>query len=80
MGHICPSISQRVKQEETETVDTQPLLNFINCLCIHLEDSFPENEVQEWSVFDVSSISHCDFSFRIEHVNALCLKYHNFFS
>ena len=29
-------------------------------------------------MFDISSISHCDFSFGIEHVNALCLKYHNF--
>ena len=28
--------------------------------------------------FDISSISHCDFSFGIEHVNALCLTYHNF--
>ena len=79
-GDACWSdrVNALLKQEETETVDTQPLLNFINCLCIHLEDRFPENKVQEWSVFDISSISHCDFSFGIEHVNALCLKYHNF--
>lgn len=66
------------QREENVTVDTSSLLTFINRLCVHLEERFPEDEVQEWSAFDFSAIADCDFTFGDKQVNALCLKYHDF--
>ncbi|XP_069794897.1 uncharacterized protein [Narcine bancroftii] len=64
--------------EEDIAVDTSSLLTFINRLCVHLEERFPEDEVQEWSAFDFSAIADCDFTFGDKQVNALCVKYQDF--
>lgn len=66
------------QHEENLKVDTSSLLTFINHLCVHLEERFPEDKVQEWSAFDISAIVGCEFTFGDEQINALCIKYWDF--
>ena len=45
-------------------------------MCYHLEDRFPENEIQDWMAFDVTKLkSDCDFEFGNEEISSLCKKY-----
>uniref|UniRef100_W5MX95 Uncharacterized protein n=1 Tax=Lepisosteus oculatus TaxID=7918 RepID=W5MX95_LEPOC len=53
--------------EENIAVDMSFLLTFMNLLCVHLEERFSADEVQQWSAFDCSHGT--------EQVNALCSKY-----
>ncbi|CAM2116489.1 unnamed protein product [Caretta caretta] len=54
------------------------IITFINILCAHLADGFPEDEVQEWFTFGCAAIVKCDFSFGIHQVKSLCSKYKDF--
>jgi hypothetical protein len=66
--------------QEINLVDTTSIITFIRILCAHLAERFPENEVEEWSAFDIAAIgqSQLVFSFGIEQVNFLCSKYKDF--
>lgn len=67
----------RTLLQENTNVDTSSILAFIRILCDHLEDRFPENEVNAWSAFDCTAIAQCKFQFGIDEINSLCLKYKN---
>uniref|UniRef100_A0A1B8Y9W5 HAT C-terminal dimerisation domain-containing protein n=1 Tax=Xenopus tropicalis TaxID=8364 RepID=A0A1B8Y9W5_XENTR len=71
------SLLDKVSAKEV-SVDTNSILTFINILCLHLGERFPENEIEEWSAFDCTAIAQCDFDFGIEHIRSLCLKYKQF--
>jgi hypothetical protein len=60
------------------SVKTDSILTFINILCLHLGERFPENEIEEWSAFDLTAIAQCDYGFGIEHIRSLCSKYTQF--
>ena len=42
-------------------------------------ERFPGNEIEEWSAFDLTAITQCDYEFRIERIRSLCSKYKQFF-
>ena len=45
-------------------VDTAAILRFIQRVCIHLQERFPEGEVEEWVAFDTQAIQvQTDFQF-----------------
>ena len=61
--------------EENCQINENSFLTFIKLLCNHLDERFPPNEVKEWSAFDLSLLSDCDFNFGTEEIEVLCLKY-----
>ena len=63
---------------QTEEVDTSSVMRFLNLLCAHLDARFPENEIKEWTAFDLSALRDCDFNFGTEEVSLLCKKYSTF--
>ena len=63
---------------EGVSVDTSSIITFINILCLHLGERFPENDIEEWSAFDYKAIAQCDFDFGIEHTRSLSLKCKHF--
>ncbi|CAM2107057.1 unnamed protein product [Caretta caretta] len=67
-----------MSSQENNEMDTSSIITFINILCAHLADRFPEDEVQEWSAFDFAAIVKCDFKFGIHQVKPLCSKYKDF--
>ncbi|KAM9128238.1 perilipin-3-like [Pangshura tecta] len=67
-----------MSSEEHNGIDTSSIITFINILCAHLADRFPEDEVQKWSTFDCEAIVKCDFNFGIHQVRSLCSKYKDF--
>ena len=81
LGEV-PNWSEKVKSMILEyaakyiSIDSKPILTFIERMCCHLEDRFPENEIQDWMVFDVTKLkSDCDFEFGNEEISSLCKKY-----
>ncbi|CAM2096228.1 unnamed protein product [Caretta caretta] len=64
-----------MSSQENNEIDPSFIITFINILCAHLVDRFPEDEVHEWSAFDCAAIVKCDFNFGIHEVKSLCSKY-----
>uniref|UniRef100_H3AVM8 HAT C-terminal dimerisation domain-containing protein n=1 Tax=Latimeria chalumnae TaxID=7897 RepID=H3AVM8_LATCH len=72
--------SEKVKQQMASfdnTVNTRGVLHFISELCEHLDCRFPENELQEWSVFDIEALFpvKLDYGYGTENVIKLVGKY-----
>ncbi|CAM2095839.1 E3 SUMO-protein ligase KIAA1586-like [Caretta caretta] len=67
-----------MSSQENSEIDTSSIITFINILCAHLADRFPEDEVQEWSAFDCEAIVKRDFNFGIHQVKSPCSKYKDF--
>ncbi|CAM2113913.1 unnamed protein product [Caretta caretta] len=67
-----------MSSQENNEIDSSSIITFINILCAHLADRFPEDEVQEWSAFDCAAIVKCDFNSGIHQVESLCSKYKDF--
>ena len=40
-----------------------------------MDERFPKDDVQDWSAFEFSALSNCNFPYGEEQVKALCLKY-----
>lgn len=81
LGEV-PNWSEKVKSTVLEyaakgiSIDSKPILTFIENVCYHLEDRFPENEIQDWIAFDVSKLKlDFDFKFGNEEISSLCKKY-----
>src|ERR1044072_593781 len=69
------TLLESCRSQENNEVDTRPILVFVQSVCDHLADRFPENEVQDWSAFDFEAIAKCNFSFGVEQIRSLCSKY-----
>uniref|UniRef100_H3B4G5 HAT C-terminal dimerisation domain-containing protein n=1 Tax=Latimeria chalumnae TaxID=7897 RepID=H3B4G5_LATCH len=72
--------SEKVKQQMApfdNTVDTRGVLHFISELCEQLDCRFPENELQEWSAFDIEALfpAKFDYGYGTESVIKLMGKY-----
>lgn len=42
-------------------IDTAPILRFIECLCLHLDSRFPDNELKDWNIFETAALSNVNF-------------------
>ncbi|CAM2099563.1 unnamed protein product [Caretta caretta] len=54
-----------MSSQENNEIDTNSIITFINILCAHLADRFPEDEDHKWSAFDCVAIVKRDFNFGI---------------
>uniref|UniRef100_H3A6E5 HAT C-terminal dimerisation domain-containing protein n=1 Tax=Latimeria chalumnae TaxID=7897 RepID=H3A6E5_LATCH len=72
--------SEKVKQQMApfdNTVDTRGVLHFISEHCEHLDCRFPENELQEWSAFNIEALFPVkfDYGYGTKNVIKLVGKY-----
>ena len=67
----------RISEEETSTLNTEGLLDFIRLLCDHMVERFPEREVQDWVAFDCAALKFLCYTFGINQIEALWSKYHS---
>ena len=71
-----PNWSEKVRilmQSYTEkdvVIDGKPVITFVEAICSHLEERFPENEFQDWIAFDVLKLK-----FGNEQISSLCKRY-----
>ena len=62
------------KERDIE-VNTGFIIAFIKSVCEHLENRFPEGEINNWSAFDCTALTECTFDFGVQEITALCTKY-----
>ena len=65
----------KISEEKTATIDSEGLLDFIQLLCDHMIERFPEGEVQDWVAFDCAGLKSPCYAFGITEIEALCSKY-----
>ena len=59
-------------------IDTSAILRFIELLCIHLKNRFPEEDVMDWHAFDHNAIINSkDFNLGQDCIEKLVKKYKN---
>ena len=57
-----------------------PVVRFIERLCTHLKDRFPEtNRLCNWCIFDYSCIKQADFNFGLNELQQLLKQFNYFF-
>ena len=76
-GERVYNFFDKISEEETATLDTERLLDFIRLLCDHMIERFPEGEVQDWVAFDCAALKSPCNAFGITQIEALCSKYHS---
>ena len=58
--------------------DTEPAIQFITSVCYHLDNRFPQDELQEWKIFDHMIIKNSDeFDFGKKELSKLVVRYSN---
>jgi len=64
-------------------VNTKSIIKFIQQTCEHLDHRFPDEELQDWAVFDKECFSTAvnleDYTFGLEEMKRLGNRYHIFF-
>ncbi|XP_060111233.1 uncharacterized protein LOC132583632 [Heteronotia binoei] len=67
----------------SSTVNIDAVLRFIRQTCDHMDKRFPENELQDWRVFDPGCLSNpsnrANFSFGDQELSRLAKRYCNLF-
>jgi hypothetical protein len=72
-------VVELLSKDQFVDVDTAAILTFIQRVCIHLQERFPEGEVEEWVAFDTQAIQvQTDFQFGNQELLKLCAKYNHF--
>ena len=57
-----------------------PVVRFIERLCIHLKNRFPEdNKLCNWCIFDNSCIKQANFNFGLNELQQLLKQFSHFF-
>ena len=74
-GERVDNLLDKISEEETATLDTEGLLDFIRLLCDQMIERFPEGEVQDWVAFDCAALKSPCYAFGITQIEALCSKY-----
>lgn len=72
--------SDRVKEamgiSSADCLNTGQIALFITKLCDHMDASFPEDELKEWSAFDIEALSsNISFDFGSADIATLAKKY-----
>ena len=72
---------QNLNNQSALTVDKMaPVVRFIERLCTHFEDRFPENnKLCNWCVFDYSCIKQTNFNFCLNELQQLLKQFSYFF-
>ena len=74
--HWSCEVEAIISKYDLTGADTAPILEFIERLCCHLSDRFPESEkLQLWCIFDVNDIRNADFCFGHNQVQLLVKQY-----
>ena len=68
------TLLDQCKERDIE-VNTGFIIAFIKSVCEHLENRFPEGEINNWSAFDCTALTECTFDFGVQEITALCTKY-----
>ena len=56
-----------------------PILRFVERLCLHVENRFPENELTDWNIFETAALSNVtSFNFGKTQIASLVRKYQHF--
>lgn len=62
-----------------EDINTSSIVRFVESLCLHLDSRFPENELMQWRIFEMSAlVNTSDFNFGQEELAALVSRYATF--
>ena len=72
---------QNLNNESALTMDEMaPVVRFIERLCTHLKDRFPEdNRLCNWCIFDYSCIKQANFNFGLNELQQLLKQFSYFF-
>lgn len=73
-------VSDLLSLDRYADADTASILRFIERVCDHLQERFPEGELEEWIAFDHDAIKvQTRFDFGQEDISKLVAKYEHFF-
>lgn len=69
-------------RESVKDIDTSAIIRFIERVCNHLDERFPDDELNDWEIFDIDIIKNQieNFDFGKESLSRLAGKYAKFFS
>ena len=77
--HWSCEVEAIILKYDLTDADMAPILEFIERLCCHLSDQFPESEkLQLLCIFDVNDIRNADFCFSHNQFELLVKRYKNF--
>lgn len=78
--NICWSDEVTVLLNSNQDVDVSGILRFVERVCLHMENRFPDTELMDWKIFELSVLgTTADFDSGRAEIEKLAAKYYRLF-